>query len=1141
MLRKGFRKSRLPLSLEQLESRSLPSLFAPAVNYPVGNNPYSVAVGDFNQDGALDLAIANKNSNNVGILLGNGDGTFRPGGAFQTDSTPIFIVAADLNHDGKLDLVTGNNSSNDISVLLGNGDGTFQTAVNYATGSETVGVAVGDFNKDGILDLAVASQGAGEVFVLLGNGDGTFKPAVAYACGTFAREVAVGDFNADGKLDLVVANQGENTVSVLLGNGDGTFQPGVKYATGPDPTSIKVGDFRGNGILDIVTANFDFAGGTGTVSVMLGNGDGTFQAAENYTTDLHAHSVALADFNADGHLDIAVANNGSDDISILLGNGDGTFQASQNFAAGSVPLSVAAGDFNAKGVQSLAVANGASNNVSILINNTPVLTPSSIAEGSGDFTLTAKGGPFSTNSTVEWNGTPLPTTFISPSELQAAVPAADVVDEGTANVSVTGLATGPLQFSILDNDALSATGYNLSGFEGQQVNGIAATFTDATYPTNSPNDFTTTIDWGDGSTSAGTVTVQGNLFVVRGVHTYAEKGSYSISVGIKDDDSGVASATTASTATIADSPLSATGTPITATEFQVFHPKQVATFTDANPNASVNDFSTTIDWGNGITEPGTVRSLGNGKFEVLGPGPISDPQLRLIYSEEGTFTIMTTIKDKDDSQVMATSTATVADAPLDATGTLVQAAEGVVFSGQVASFRDENPDATTEDFLSRIQPLCVNCPPVFNVQIDWGDGSLQGTGSVTQPGGFGTRFVVTSSHAYAKAGSYTISVTINDVGGSTATTTTTATVTDPNDIVGRVLENGQIWTGVSTGSSFNSSMWAVLDPGVTWVDPVVGDFNGDGLTDIAARDANTGKWWVGLSNGSGFTMSVWTMWSTGVTWADVQVGDFNGDGKADIVGRYVEGGQWWVALSNGSGFTNSRWDTWSTGATWVDVKVGDFNGDGKADITGRYLQGGTWWTGLSTGSSFTTTLWATWSTSVTWVDVQVGDFDGDGKTDITGRALETGDWWTGISMGSSFQTGQWATWSTGVTWVDVRVGDFNGDGRTDIIGRAQETGQWWVGLSQADACSYHPPFCLHPSIDPLFNTTVWSTWSTGVTWVDVQVGDFNGDGKSDITGRALETGDWWTGLSAGSAFTTTKWATWSTGVTWTAVHTGDFA
>src|SRR5438874_9946074 len=98
----GFTKNRVQPSLEQLEQRNLPSLFAPAVNYPVGTNPYSVAVGDFNGDGRLDLAVANEGDNNVGILLGNGDGTFRSGGTFATDSGPIFVVAADLNGDGHL-------------------------------------------------------------------------------------------------------------------------------------------------------------------------------------------------------------------------------------------------------------------------------------------------------------------------------------------------------------------------------------------------------------------------------------------------------------------------------------------------------------------------------------------------------------------------------------------------------------------------------------------------------------------------------------------------------------------------------------------------------------------------------------------------------------------------------------------------------------------------------------------------------------------------------------------------------------------------------------------------------------------------------------------------------------------------------
>jgi hypothetical protein len=162
------------------------------------------------------------------------------------------------------------------------------------------------------------------------------------------------------------------------------------------------------------------------------------------------------------------------------------------------------------------------------------------------------------------------------------------------------------------------------------------------------------------------------------------------------------------------------------------------------------------------------------------------------------------------------------------------------------------------------------------------------------------------------------------------------------------------------------------------------------------------------------------------------------------------------------------------------------------------------------------------------VDVQVGDFNGDGMYDITGRYKEGGSWWTALSNGTSFVTSSapWASWSTSATWVDVHVGDFNGDGRADIIGRAFENGQWYVGLSNGSTG---------------FTTSLWDTWSTGATWVDVQVGDFNGDGKADITGRALESGDWWTGLSTSSAFTTTKWAIWSTSVNWTAVRTGDFA
>src|SRR5580658_474305 len=152
-----------------------------------------------------------------------------------------------------------------------------------------------------------------------------------FGAGTDPDAVAVGDFNGDGKLDLVVANEGSNNVGILLGNGDGTFQAAVNYGVGSAPTSVAVGDFNGDGKLDLAVVNEL----SNNVSILLGNGDGMFQAAVNYGAGLSLFSVAVADFNGDGKLDLAVANYESNNVSILLGKGDGTFQAAVDYGIGT--------------------------------------------------------------------------------------------------------------------------------------------------------------------------------------------------------------------------------------------------------------------------------------------------------------------------------------------------------------------------------------------------------------------------------------------------------------------------------------------------------------------------------------------------------------------------------------------------------------------------------------------------------------------------------------------------------------------------------------------------------------------------------------------------------------------------------------
>lgn len=350
--------------------------FKKPVYYDAGSGPWSVVSADFNRDGNVDLAVSDLVTSEVKVLLGNGKGGFRFGGKFSVPGASAMAVG-DFNGDHIPDLAvveSGGTGQSSLAMFMGNGDGSFRNSGIYALGIEAGFLAVADLNGDGSQDIAVtnsdyADNGKyGNLMIFFGRGDGTLKKPVTYNLPNSPTGVAAGDLYKDHRADLAVAELNNSSLVILTNDGRGKFKQTATYSLGQalEPASVVISHLVHGGNADVVVT--DVGGG---ISVLLGNGDGTFGNPTFYSTagvgGFGPAASVIADFNRDGKLDIATVLH-QKNSALFYGNGDGTFQLPIPLKLIDGGPSMVTGNFNKDGSPDLAVIVQTADQIAILLN-----------------------------------------------------------------------------------------------------------------------------------------------------------------------------------------------------------------------------------------------------------------------------------------------------------------------------------------------------------------------------------------------------------------------------------------------------------------------------------------------------------------------------------------------------------------------------------------------------------------------------------------------------------------------------------------------------------------------------------------------------------------------------------------------------
>lgn len=1163
--------------------------FQTAAAYGAGTSPFSIATGDFDHDGKSDLAVANNGSSNVSVLLGQGDGTFASAVHYGTAAGPFGVTVADFDRDGSPDLAVANYRADSVSILTGNGDGTFDTAVDYAVAHRPSAVAVGDFNGDGAIDLATSNFGSANVSVLPGAGNGTFGAAANYPAGTNPYSVATGDFNADGLTDLTVANN-SGGISVLLGSGNGTFQAPISRTAGAEPNQVSTADFNGDGKADLAVlsgegitilmnvgtcsvscgtiaapvhhavggspyglATGDFnrdgnldaavsARSTSNVSIVLGNGDGTFYAGVTAGVGTNPDSATAGDFNHDGKLDLAVANSGSDNSSVLLGNGDGTFQTPVPYALGTTPNSIGAADFNRDGNADLYSANGGSGNVSVLLGNgngtfqaplhaTAGTTPFHAAagdfnrdgktdlavanSGSGNVSILIGNGDGTFQTAVHFGAGTSPRSVVSADLNRDGKEDLMAANSGSNDVSVL-LGMGDGSFAAAVQHAVGTTPFSVAAGDFNDDGTL-----DLAVANNGSNNVSLLAGIGTGSFApavhsaggSGPVTLAGADFNDDGKPDLATASSGSAGMTFLRNSCPVPDLTITKThaGTFTQGSTGKTYS-ITVTNNGEGPTAGEVSVTDVLPSGLTATAMSGTGW---TCTPGTLTCTRN---DVLGPAASYPPVTLTVNVASGapaSVTNTVTVAGGGELNTInnsASDTASVAQATdllvtLTHAGSFTQGAIGKTYT-IIARNAGGLPTAGTVT-VSDTLPTGLTATAIS------GSGWACTLGTLT----------CTRSNVLAGTSSYpAITLTVNVAANAPANFVNTATVSgggDTNAANNAATDPTVVWS-TDTCGSFGAPVFYAVGSSPRAV--AAGNLNGDAEADLVVANSYPTSISVLVGNGNGTFQSAINTPVNDSPEA-MAIGDMDNDGKTDVVLATGYYGRIKVLLGTGTG-TFAPPISYDIGSEPYALALADFNNDGHRDVvvTNQYTSTVSILLGNGNGTLQAPLTHALPSYTA---GVAVSDFDGNGVADLAVTTAYDG---VAILIGNGNGTFQSTTGLGDFTSSNsITTGDFNHDGKVDLaateyydgvaimLGNGNGTFQTPVhypstygtvfvasedvnGDSKADlvlvSSSSYAASTLFGNGDGTFQPANHYYGGSGPS--TTAIGDFNGDGRADL-------------------------------------------